>query len=106
LAVGLFLALRADSAFWIWSLAALLPMARAVGVVCICPILVDQCLKRRPVRAAILGTGTLAGILAYLLVFKHITGDPFAGLRSTFDSTLASTDSLTHPLHFLRIFFA
>jgi len=110
LVVGLFLALRAENSLWIWTLAALLPLARAVGVVCICPIIVHECLKRRPLRAALLATGTVAGILVYFLIFRVMTNDAFANLQTTFNSTRVMIVNPRHPLEFLlqflRAFFA
>jgi hypothetical protein len=106
LAVGLMLALRTDRPVWIWTLAALLPLTRAVGVVCAFPIVVDQCLKHRPIRGALLATGTLAGILLYFLIFQWVAGDPFAGLRATLETTRASTSNLLHPIGFIQQFFA
>jgi hypothetical protein len=105
LVVGLFLALRAENGLGIWTLAALLPLARAVGVVCVCPIIVHECLKRRPLRAALLATGTMAGILVYFLIFRFMTGDAFANLHTTFSSTRASASNLVHPVQFVRVFF-
>jgi len=106
LAVGLFLAMQTDRPAWIWLTSALLRSPAPFGIVCLCPIVVDQLLKRRPRRAVLLATGPLAGVAAYLLIFKFTTGDATSGLHAAVSTTVASPAELLHPIHFLQLFLA
>jgi hypothetical protein len=82
LAVGLFLAMRTNRIGWIWTLAFFLPLARAVGFLCIFPIVTGPYLKRQTARAALLASAPCLGLACYFLIFYLFTGDALAGVHA------------------------
>jgi hypothetical protein len=104
LVAAMFLGLEIECGWLVWIAGFLAVFTRAVGFLCILPVLVDQLRKGNRPRAIKLASGPAIGLIAYFIVMRVLGGEALGAVTEQDDFFGSSASRLLHPLQFAQRF--